>query len=456
MTIDWVTYLPKPLRLYVGKLQGLQQIVGNIGWLSLGNIIQMGLGLFVSVWVARYLGPANFGQLSYAIALTMLFGVIAKVGMDKIIVRDIVTDPTSRKSLLGTAFILKLIGGTIALMLSLGAVFYLRPDDRLSFVLVAIIGVGLIFQALEVIGFWFESQVQSKYVVFAKSPASLLLALTKVILILSLAPLVAFAWAALAEIVLGVTLLLLAYQYTEQRICAWRLDLGRAQQLLRDGWPFLLSGITIMVYMRIDQIMLAGMADDSAVGIYSAATRLSEAWHFVPLVIISSVFPSIIRTRARSKENYLTRLQILYECLFLIAFLVALVVSLSSSWIIHIVFGNAYLAAVPVLAVTSWVGIAVFLGQASSQYLIAENLGRHSFYRTLIGAILNVLLNWLWIPEYGATGAAYATLVSYFLATYSLILFPGTYEHAVLMIKSSLPVALVGRLLQWHRHAVGD
>jgi O-antigen/teichoic acid export membrane protein len=455
MTIHWVNYLPKPLRQYADRRQGLQQIAGNVGWLSVGSVLQLGLGLFVSVWVARYLGPTNFGHLSYAIALTMLFGVIAKVGMDKIIVRDIVNNPIFRNGLLGTAFILKFIGGMIALALSLGSVFYLRPADKLSLVLVAIIGAGLIFQALEVIGFWFESQVQSKYVVFAKSTASLLLAVTKVLLILSSAPLVAFAWTSLAEVVLGGGLLLLVYRYTGERVGAWRLDLGRAQQLLRDGWPFLLSAITITVYMRIDQVMLAGMADDTAVGIYSAATRLSEAWYFVPLVIISSVFPSIIRTRARSKENYLLRLQILYECLFLIAFLIALVVSLSSSWIIHIIFGNAYLAAVPVLAITSWVGIAAFLGQASSQYLVAENLGRHSFYRTLIGAIANVFLNWLWIPEYGAIGAAYATLISYFLAVYSLILFRGTFEHGVLMMKSSLPVALVGRLIQWYRHTVG-
>ncbi|MCR4321033.1 MAG: oligosaccharide flippase family protein, partial [Candidatus Brocadiaceae bacterium] len=141
----------------------LQNILVNTGWLFADRILRMGVGLFVGVWVARYLGPEQFGLYSYALAFVSLFGAFATLGLDGIVVRDIVRDPACKYETLGTAFVLKLIGGSLTFLLVIIAISLLRPHDRLTHWLVGITAVGMIFQAFDTIDFWFQSQVKSKY-----------------------------------------------------------------------------------------------------------------------------------------------------------------------------------------------------------------------------------------------------------------------------------------------------
>lgn len=448
MSAFWAKWIPASLENRLLARPGFQRILHNTGWLLIDRVLRLGLGLLIYIWIARYLGPDKLGTLSYAIALTTLFGIIAKGGMDNILIREIVKEPESTGDILGTGFLLKLVGAVISLFLVLVCVRYLRPDDWLSFSLVATIGTGIIFQSLEVIRFWFESQVQSKYVVITGSLAFILVVGVKIALILLKAPLVAFAWAVLSEIVLAGFFLVAVYYYKGGRIGVWCYTGSRARQLLKDGWPLILTAIIATVYLRIDQVMLGDMVDDHSVGLYSVAARISEVWYFLPTVIISSIFPSIVRSRNQDRTVYLERLRLLYEFLFMLAVLVALTITFCSDWIIQLFFGDSYKSASPILAIMIWAGVAVFMGGASYQYLVVENLTRNSFYRTLIGAVVNVALNLLWIPRYGATGAAYATLVSYCVAVYSLVMLRNTHEHAMMMIKASLPLALLGRMLR--------
>lgn len=415
--VFWLRYLPAGLRAKIEHRPNLQKILGNIGWLFFDKVLRMGMGLLVGVWVARYLGPTQFGLLNYATAIVALFTAVATLGLNNIVVRDLVKNPTDAHATLGTAFVLQLLGGGLALLLAAVAVTIMRPDDTTARVMVVIFGSVMVLKATDVIRYWFESKVQSKYIVWVENFAFLVFAAIKVVLILQTAPLMAFVWIVLAEAALVVLLLLIIYTQKGNQFSAWQSSYARAKSLLNDSWPLILSGLAAMIYMRIDQIMLGQMLSDEAVGIYSAAARLSEVWYFIPMAITSSTFSAIIEAKNISLKLYYLRLKKLFDFLAIIALSLAVIISFTSSWIIKILYGPGYEESALVLIIHIWAGIFVFMGVASSRWFILENLQKYTFYRTLIGGIVNILLNLILIPNFGVIGSAWATVIAQAVAS---------------------------------------
>ncbi|MDH6099437.1 flippase [Anabaenopsis sp. FSS-46] len=392
-------------------------IIQNIAWLFFDRILRMGVGLFVGVWVARYLGVQQFGIFNYATAFVSLFNPLTTLGLDALVIRSIVREPELKDEILGTTFWLKLAGAIVCLLLTVGSIFVLRQDDQLTVGLVAILATAGILRAFDGIDFWFQSQVQSKYTVVARNTAFIIIALVKVVLIKMQAPLVAFAWATLGEVALGTAGLIIAYRFKGYSIL-WRWSLSLAKTLLTESWPLILSGLTIMIYMRIDQIMLGQMVGDEAVGLYSAATRISEVWYFIPTAISSSVAPSIYAAKQVSEDLYYQRIKKLIRLLVMISLVVAVPMSFLSTTIMTLLFGNGYAAAGSILGIHIWAAVFVFMGVASNSWFIAEGLTQLAFRRTLMGAVVNVILNWLLIPAYAGVGAAVATVISQAIASF--------------------------------------
>lgn len=413
-----MSFIPAFVHRRIANRPNLVRIVDNIGWLFIDKILRMGVGLFVGVWIARYLGPEQFGLLSFATAFIGLFGAIAGLGLQGVVVRDIVRDPAGKEATLGTAAMLQFFGGLLAYGLILGTIFWLRPDDTLAKALVAILGSTTLFKASHVAVYWFESQVQSKYMVWVQNGSFLVFAAVKVVLILNHAPLSAFAWATMAEALVVALLMLVMLGLRGPRLRRLRVTVARAKGLLADSWPLLLSGIAIMIYMKIDQIMLGQMVGDEAVGIYSAAVRISEVWYFIPMIIVASVFPAILEAQKRSEAQYYQRLQHLYDLMVWLSAGVALPMTFLSTPIVTLLFGEAFAESGTVLAIHIWAAVFVFLGVASGKWFVAENRQILSFQRTMLGAVVNVVLNFLLIPGFGAVGAAVATVVSYAVASF--------------------------------------
>jgi PST family polysaccharide transporter len=419
----WVRFLPAFVSERLEGRHALQRIIGNTGWLLADRIIRLGVGLCVGVWIARYLGPAQYGLLSYSQAFVSLFAMFATLGLDGIVVRDIVRDPSCRDETLGSAFLLKLAGGFLTMLLAVGSVCLLRPDDRLTWLLVAIIATGTVFQAFDVVDFWFQSQVLSKFTVVARNAAFLIVAVLKIILLLNQAPLVAFALAGLVEIVLGAAGLVTACKVHGHRLKLWQGNLTRAKVLLRESWPLILSGMVIMIYMRIDQIMIGQMLGPREVGLYSAALTISEAWYFVPMAIVSSVMPSIVEAKSVSEALYSERVQKLFSLVAVLGYAIAIPVSFLANLIIAMLYGASFHESAAVLTIHIWAGLFVSLGVARNPWILSEGLTKYSFAATVIGALVNIVLNYFFIPAYGIIGAAIATVVAQFFAAYAANLF---------------------------------
>jgi PST family polysaccharide transporter len=402
------------------KLEGsasLRKIIENISWLFADKIFRMGGALFVGVWIARYLGPEQFGLFNYAGAFVALFSVLSTLGLDGIVVRDIVNKPANKNAVLGSAFLIKLIGSFVTFFLVVGTIFFLRPGDKTMASLVAVFAVGNIFSSFYVIDFWFQSQIKSKYTVYARNIPFILVSLGKIGLILYRAPLIAFVWAIVVELALHAVGFAYFYHKTGERFRAWQFDYRHAVRLLRVSWPLILSQMAIMIYMKIDQVMLGDMSGAASVGIYSAAVRISEIWYFIPVVIVSSLTPSIIAVK-HNETLYYERMQKLFNFMTGLFYVIALPITLLSGWITVTLYGVKYAAAGPVLAIHIWAGLFVFLGVARQVWIINEGFTKSALLTTSCGALINVLLNLILIPRYAEIGAAIATVVAYAFADY--------------------------------------
>jgi len=397
--------------------QGFMRYFANTSWLFGEKILRMIVGLFVGVWVARYLGPERFGLFSYAQSFVGLFVVIAGLGLDGIIVRELVKDESKRDALLGTAFRLKLIGAFLALI-ALAIAVNLSRQDSLTTLLIFTIASATVFQSFNVIDFYFQAKVLSKYIVYPNIISLLISSMVKIWLILNDAPLLHFAYSILFDSFILICGFLYFYRHKKHLVSQWFFDKKLARSLLKDSWPLILSGLVISIYMRVDQIMIKEMISVEAVGQYAAAVRISEAWYFIPMVIASSLFPAIINAKKQSEALYYARLQKLYDLMVWMAIAIALPMTFLSDWVVNLLYGEQYNQAGSVLMIHIWAGVFVFLGVASGKWFISENLQMLAFWRTFYGMVVNVALNFLLIPKYGIQGAAISTLIGQIFAAY--------------------------------------
>lgn len=421
----WVEHLPKFLRQRFAGRSELQAVFSNTSWLFADQMVRLSVGTVVGIWVARFLGPTQFGQLSFAIAFAALFNSVAALGLNGIVVRDLVRFPGRSSEILGSALVLKLAGGFTALFMAVVLIGALRPADHESRILVTIIAIGFVIQAADISDLWFQSRVLSRFVVLARTGAYLIASGVRVALIAVHAPVRAFAYALLAESMLVSVGLIAVYKRRSPFKLINRPSVSRMKSLLHESWPLLLSGVAVMLYMRIDQLMIAQLLGEKEVGLYSAALRLSEVWYLIPTVVVGSVMPALTRNwRSLPVESTRKFVQLL-SGLSAAAYVVAVIVSLASTFIMEHLYGPAYAGAGRILAVHVWTAVFVFTGVAASPWILNEGLTRLSLYRTICGACANILLNLFLIPRFGAVGAAWATIVSQFLSAYFSNLFFG-------------------------------
>ena len=390
--------------------KGFMKYFKNTSWLFGEKILRMIVGLFVGIWVARYLGPEQFGLLSYAQSLVGLFAPIATFGLGGIVIRELVKNESKRDYLLGVAFWLKLFGAFVVLLI-LAIVINFTSNDAYTNTLVFIIASATIFQSFNVIDFYFQSKVLSKYVVYANIITLCISSFVKIILILYEASLEAFAWVILFDSFILAYGFVYFYIKNNLSIKQWKFDKMIALGLVKEGWPLILVGIASMINMRIDQVMLGNMTNNTVVGNYAVAVRLAEVWLVLPVLIGGSLYPAIISAKTRSESLYRKRIfkTMKYMSLFAIPF--ALSVSLFSDEIINILYGKQYSSASIYLALYIWTGIPYIIFFVFNQVFLIEKLILWSLYITVFTVVVNISLNFILIPKYGGIGAMITTIV---------------------------------------------
>lgn len=399
----------------------------------------------VSIYVIRYLGPEDFGLLSYSISFAFLFSFIATFGIDSIAVREILKTPDNTAKILGTSFALRLLGAVIVLCLVLISVLIVG-EEPLTALMIFIISLSVLFQTFYILDFYFQAKVLIKYSTIVLFISVILSSMLKLVLVYLEMSLISFAIAQLMEIVFAALGYLFLTPGVIKKTGKWTFNYETTKFLLKSSWPLIVSGIMVAMYSRIDQILIKNMLDNYQTGIYAAAVKISEIHFFIPIALSAALFPAIISAKNTSEVLYQSRLQKFYDLMALLAVIFALPLTIFSDQIIFLLFGDRFAGAGNVMSIYVWATIFGFLGVASSQYLVAENLLKISMYRTSIGLFFNLLLNFYLIKIWGITGAAFATLISYAIATFSLFLFSSTRNQAFLLIKSILMLNIIREL----------
>jgi O-antigen/teichoic acid export membrane protein len=428
--------------------EAFRKYLKNTGWLMFGKILSM----VVNLMIANYLGAISFGDLSFADALTAIVAAIGTLGLDSFIIREIIQEPEKKDEILGTSLLLRIAVNVFLVPLSviIYVVFHHysgKADHSLTWV-VFFLAFASFFKSFNVIDSYFQSQVASKYVVKVQNICVILSALVKVLLVYYGMPIIYFAIALTFDGLILAVGLVWMYHLRGLKIRKWTFDRKRAFSLLKQSFPLILSAVMVSIYMKIDQVMLKTVGS-AEVGIYSAAAKISEAWYFIPIAIVTSVFPAIIHARKTDFPRYTKRLGNLYDLLIYISLPVALFISFFGSDIINFLYRNhQFDGAGPMLSIHIWSGVFVFLGSASSQYLLAEGYTLISFQRTALGAVLNVLLNLWLIPLYGGIGASIATLIACIFSTFYLLFVPKTRQQGIMMLKSLFLISAFQKILK--------
>ena len=389
----------------------------NASWLLGEKILRMLVGLFVGVWVARYLGPDRFGLFNYAQSFVALFTIIASLGLDGVVVRELVNGEKRKDDLIGTVFWLKLMGAFVVLLLLAVAVNFTSHDHEVN-VIVFIIASATIFQSFNVVDMYFQSKVMGKYIVFANVSTLLISSVVKIALMAYNAELIFFAWAVLFDSII----LAMGYIYfyrnhlthsvsNNKSSLALKFNKCIALSLLNESWPLMLSGAASIINMRIDQVLLGSMTNFSTVGNYAVAVRISEIWFVLPGIIGTSIYPSIISAKKRGIEIYRMRVIAIIKYMSIFAIPFALLVSLLSNIVTSALYGDKYDDAGRYLAFHIWSGVPYLIFFVYSQVVVIEKLTKLTFYISFYAVFVNLLLNYIFIPIYGGVGAATVTLV---------------------------------------------
>lgn len=419
----------------IWKHEGFQKYFKNTSWMFAGRIFSLAISFFVGIYIARYLGPMNYGLMNYAISFVGLFGFMASLGIDEIVNREIVKDHDLKDKIIGTAFFIKLFGSFSAIF-SIFIISILTANDFFTFILIILFSLHYIPQAFNVIETYFQSQVLSKNVVKAQILSGLISAVLKLLVIFLNKGIFWLLFIYVFEIGLIALFLVIAFLKSGHHFKNWRFDKDIAKSLLSNSWPIILSSLSVGIYMKIDQVMINQLMNNESTGIYAVAVKLSEIFYIIPVIIASSVFPAIVSSLQISNEKFENRIRNLYFLMFWLSTFIAIVISLLSNQIVDILFGEQYQKSAIVLQIYTWTLITVSMGTVLGKYLITKNLTKVLLYTATLGAISNILLNIILIPRIGLTGAALSTIISYLITNISIILFKQSRPHFVIMLKS--------------------
>ena len=394
--------------------------VKNAGWIIGGKIFQMFLSLFVGLLTARYLGPSNYGLVNYGASYVALFTSLCTLGINSVIIKEFADNPKEQGTAIGTAICLRAIVALLSAGMIVSIVCIIDSDEPLTIMVTALCSVALLFHIFDTLNYWFQFRYQSKVTAIVTLIAYSVLSLYKIALLVLSADVKWFAFSTSVDYIVVAILLLITYKkYGGQKLSfSW----AKGKALLNKSYHYILAGMMVSIYGQTDKLMLKQMLDEASVGYYSTATTICNMWVFVLAAIIDSIYPTIIRLyNDNNIAAYNRKNRQLYCIVFYVSIGVSALIQLFGNTIVSILYGEAYLPAVMPLKVVSWYTAFSYLGTARNAWIVCENKQKYLKYIYIGAAGINIFLNLLFIPSWGATGAACASLITQIITS---LLFP--------------------------------
>lgn len=394
-----------------------RKVVSNVYWAVLGKVVNIISGLLVGIMVARYLGPDQFGLMNYVISYVTLFSILASFGLDNIEVRELARNPQQRDAIMGTSFLLRL-GFAVATMGLISLTLWRFESDRYTVAMVLVYSVMLVLSSLNVIRNYFTSIILNEYVVKTEISRTVVGALIKVVLLLFHCSLTWFIVASAFDFFLVAGGFLYAYRKKVGSVRAWLFNRAIAKMLIVEAFPLMLSGAAVIIYQKINAVMIRNMMDNASVGQFSVASKIIELGIFVPMVIAQTVTPLLVKAHKDDPVRYRVKRQQFMDIMVWSAIVMATGICLLADPVIRFLYGDQYAAAIPVLQIMAWKTVLMALFSGSGQIILVEGLQRYVAIRNFIGCAVSVGLNYLLIPVWGIFGSAVATVATMLVAGY--------------------------------------
>lgn len=387
------------------------KIITNVFWAVTGKVVTMLSTLVVGIFVARYLGPEQYGLMNYVVSIVTLFTVFATFGTTEIIIRELAKKELPKEIILGSAFAIR-IGLAVVCFFAIGIYLFFAKETTETAAMILIYASSIFFACFDVIRFYFTSIVENEYVVKSEVFRALVGALVKVILLFFHAPLVAFVAALAFDFLLLATGYVFAYKEKVGSIRNWGVDKAFIKVLLSTSFPLLISSAAMIVYQRIDQVMIAKMLDNESVGYFSTAASFIGVVTFIPAIMVQTTSPLLVGFWKNDKERYKKESQRIMNLTTWVTMLICIILSLLSDPIIRYTYGSAYLAAVPVLRILVFKAVGVALITMGGQLIVIENIHKWAFVRNILSCVVCVICNYYFIPLWGVIGSAWATIIT--------------------------------------------
>lgn len=415
-----MTFIDKILvRMHLSETK--QKVIRNLFWAVTGKVVTLLGSLLVGIFVARYLGPEQYGLMNYVVSYIALFQVFASFGLDNIEIREESKckglgekgriPGAEANAILGTAFGLKLIFAAVTMVLVILTAWLFEADTFTKW-MITLYSLSMIMQTFSVIRNYFTSIVWNEYIVKTEISRTVIGALIKVVLLLLKADLVWFIAATLFDTVLIAGGYLLSYRRQISSPRLWTFDKSTARYLIKESFPLLLSGAAVIIYQRIDQVMIGNMLDKASVGQFSVASKFVELLIFIPTMLCQTIAPVLVQIRQSNAVEYERKAQQFMSITIWLCIVMAVLIALLSKWLIIYTFGVQYMAAVPVLQIMAFKVLGMALSQTVGQMIIIEKQQKYAFIRNLIGCVVCIVLNLLFIPRYGIVGSAIVTIIT--------------------------------------------
>jgi O-antigen/teichoic acid export membrane protein len=417
-----------------------KKYIVNTSWILIEKLSRIISGILVGILVARYLGPEQFGMISYALSVVAIFTVFSSLGMDSIIVRELITRNEKKNEILGTSFNLRLTG---AIAVVAFATFYSSiRDDAQNTYIVFLVSLSVVLQAFTVVDFYFQSQVLGKYTAINQVITLVLSSIVKLLLIYFNKPVEYFASMVVLEAALTLINQFWFYKKNEQHVKNWTFSWLEVKILLGHSWPIIVSGMVMMVYQKMDQILIKRYLDLNTLGNYAAAIRISEASFFIPVAVCAAILPGIINNR-ENKELQNKRLTQLYSLMIWSGLIISIGGFIVGDSVITFLYKEKYNLAPEIFKIHIWSTIPIFYGTAWGMWMVTENKQRYLIFFQLFSLSVALFLNLKLIPLYGAKGAAYSLIITYSASTFICLTFYKPKLSWQLFLKALNPLNLI-------------
>lgn len=383
----------------------------NTFWLVFQQFFGIALALIVGPLVARTLGPEGVGDMAYAENIVTMFFTISQLGMNNILVAELIAAPEKEGKTIGTALFLRIVSSLVFIGLSIATAFILKPNHRIIQMSTIIQSTMILMQLFDVFNYWFQSKLLSKYFTWISMFSLVIFNGYRIYHVVNHGSVLDFSYANTIRYAIILVLLAIVFFKMNPGI-KLEYDKETAKRILSRSRHFVAATIGSIIYVKVDGLMVGSMINSESLGYYSLAVTLCSIWELVPTSIIASAQPVILENRKIGEKEYLDTYQLSLLGIFLLSTFVTLMALLFGRWVILFLYGSAFEKTVPIFYIIVASTIFGLLDAARSTWIISEKYEKQAKYFVYLGAIVDIVLNYFLIQKWGAIGAALATLVT--------------------------------------------